>query len=219
MIEEGKLVEIKGVNTGLVERGRALASAIHDQVSCEEAIRHGLEIDRRLRWWVDFISPIVSSAYKTWKIATTRREEIAKPLQEAKDFISTKAGMWQRAEEEKRKAETLKLAAELNKGMEEEQMALAVSLEASGDREGAEAILNTEYKAAVVQPKTVVEGASFRTRWDFEVVNEAQVPRMYLAVDSMAIRKVVNALKDKTNIPGIKVFPETKAILRGECDA
>ena len=36
----------------------------------------------------------------------------------------------------------------------------------------------------------------------------SQVPREYMKLDESAIGGVVRAMKDKTNIPGIRVYPD-----------
>jgi len=220
MMEEGKLVEIKSVNTGLVERANGLALAIQDISSCGEAIQHGQEIDRRLKWWLEWISPVVEGAYKTWKTATARREEIAGPLRDAKDLISRKAGEWQRAEEQKRRAAALKTQAQVAKEFEDAKIEQAAELEAAGQNDMAEAVLEAETVIpTVIQPKTKVDGASFRTTWDFEIINPLLVPREFLAVDMVAIRKVVTALKERATISGVRIFNKSTAVLKGDKSA
>lgn len=54
------------------------------------------------------------------------------------------------------------------------------------------------------KPKT--DGLTLRENWTFEIVDESQIPREYLVPDPVKIRKVVQVMKDKTNIPGIRVF-------------
>lgn len=53
-----------------------------------------------------------------------------------------------------------------------------------------------------------VAGVQMREAWKFEVTDPAQVPREYLVVDESKIRKVVQALKGDTKIPGVRVWPE-----------
>ena len=53
------------------------------------------------------------------------------------------------------------------------------------------------------QPK--VQGTYTRTRYDFDIVDVNLIPREFLVVDTASIGRVVRAMKEKTNIPGIKV--------------
>lgn len=55
---------------------------------------------------------------------------------------------------------------------------------------------------AVLTTSTV----SFRDRYVFEVHDPEAVPREYLCPDEAKIGKVVAALKDKTSIPGVRVW-------------
>jgi len=50
------------------------------------------------------------------------------------------------------------------------------------------------------------DGVNLRDNWTFEIVDESLIPREYLIPDEVKIRKVVVALKDKTNIPGVKAI-------------
>ena len=49
------------------------------------------------------------------------------------------------------------------------------------------------------------EGTSYRITYDFDVVDASLIPREFLLINEVAIRKVVTAMKEQTNIPGIKV--------------
>ena len=63
--------------------------------------------------------------------------------------------------------------------------------------------------------KPKLQGTSVRNRYDFEIVDPNLIPREYLLVDTTAIGKVVRALKDKANIPGIKVVVKQDIVTRG----
>ncbi len=69
--------------------------------------------------------------------------------------------------------------------------------------------------APVVDSKVEVQkGVSTKVNWKFEVVDEMKVPREYLCVDEKAIGQVVRALKDKANIPGVRIYPESGISVR-----
>lgn len=57
--------------------------------------------------------------------------------------------------------------------------------------------------------------ASFTEKWNFTITNEALIPREYLMVDEVKIRRVVKALKADTKIPGVRVFDEGGVSIRG----
>lgn len=76
-------------------------------------------------------------------------------------------------------------------------------LEAAGDAEDAD-----DAREALIAAGDVADpgGVSFRDNWTFEVVDAELVPREYLMVDEKAIASVVKGLKEKTDIPGVRVF-------------
>ena len=63
--------------------------------------------------------------------------------------------------------------------------------------------------APVIQPEQPqVKGISTRQVWQFEITDIRQLPPEYLKADEKAIGGVVRALKDRTNIPGVRVYAE-----------
>jgi hypothetical protein len=67
--------------------------------------------------------------------------------------------------------------------------------------------------APVVTPQIVHQkGESVRKVMKFEVVDFKALPDEYKLSDDVKIRKVVNALKMDTNIPGVKVWEEEQQV-------
>lgn len=69
---------------------------------------------------------------------------------------------------------------------------------------------------AIVQPAMPSRVAGIHTveRWDFAIEDESKIPRNYLEPNEQAIRRTVQALKGKTDIPGVRVFRDD-SIRRG----
>ena len=61
-------------------------------------------------------------------------------------------------------------------------------------------------------PKHV--GESFRTEWRFEVIDITKVPYEYLMLNDQKVGAEAKAKKEKTNIPGIRVFPYKIQVIR-----
>lgn len=132
-----------------------------------------------------------------------------KPLVEAEEIIKPRLAAWNKEQERIRQEEEMRLQEIARKEEEERRLKEAILAEQSGDKEEAEAIINTPIQAppVVVQKTTPkVAGVSFRENWDFEIINENLIPRQYLMPNMIAIRAVVKGLKNQTNIPGVKVF-------------
>ena len=83
----------------------------------------------------------------------------------------------------------------------------------SGNSEEATEILNEPvYVAPPVVEKAVpkVEGQTMTTTWKWRVKNEHMIPRQYMKIDEVAVNAAVRSLKDKTQITGIEIYPESK---------
>jgi len=128
-------------------------------------------------------------------------------------------------QEERRKADEAariaRLKAEEEARKERERLAkLAEKQIDSGKVEKAEeTIAKMENVAPVVTPIIMPQiqkqkGESTRKNWKFEIIDEKQIPREYLLVDETKIRKVVQALKGDTNIPGVRVYSEKSMSFR-----
>lgn len=151
------------------------------------------------------------------KIATLRKaakahfESLKKPFNEAMANLRQKEKEFLQPMEQGESA-IKKLIVQYNAKrdaqLKEEQAkldALAKNLEGSG--------LSVLPSVKLEKPK--MQGTTIRNRYDFEIVDPNLIPREYLLVDTTAIGKVVRALKDKTNIPGIKVVIRQDIVTRG----
>jgi hypothetical protein len=70
-----------------------------------------------------------------------------------------------------------------------------------------------EIEEAPVVPLVPFKGsglATVRRHWAFEIVDPEAVPRLYCSPDERKIRETVEALKEAAEIPGVRVFEETK---------
>jgi len=165
----------------------------------------------------EYFEPMKKAADESKRrILETERQELSK-IEPIVSELSTKVSRWL-AEEEHRRRE----AEEAKRRAEMERLRLEAELEAKA-RE-AERIKN-ESERRLVEDRIIDEvarkeaelepipeipaaakadGVSLRDNWTFEIIDESLIPREYLIPDEVKIRKVVVALKDKTNIPGIK---------------
>ena len=60
------------------------------------------------------------------------------------------------------------------------------------------------------------EGRTVVQTWTFDIDDEALIPRQFLSPNLTAIKAMVTALKDKANIPGVKVRMETSVRRTGK---
>ena len=61
----------------------------------------------------------------------------------------------------------------------------------------------------VAQATPKQAGSVLKASWKFAIENPTIVPQEYFTLDEAKVRRVVNALGDKANIPGVRVWQET----------
>ena len=153
--------------------------------------------------------PIITKAHEAHKEAIAQKKKVDAPLVEAEGIIKPRMAAWNAEQERLRREEEERLREIARKEEEERRLKEAIAAEQSGNKDEAEAILETPVQAPpVVVPKTTpkVAGVSFTKQWKFRITDPNKIPREYLTPDEVKIGGVVRALKDKANIPGVEVF-------------
>ena len=162
--------------------------------------------------------PSVKKANEAHKEATGKRKEYLKPVEDAERQLGLKLSHWvseqkRKAEDERRKKED-----ELKKQQEAEALAQAEHFENQGMNQEAEQVIEQAQAPVFVpeqKPVQKVEGVSYTTVWDFEILDPNLIPRMYLMPDVPKIRQVAKALKENAKIPGVRVFSKQSTRVRG----
>lgn len=198
---------------------RAEAVVVNDEPSYQEALLIGQECARRSKAVEDLFKPSREAAHKAWKTITETVASFTGPLETARKTVTRKATIWQQAEQQKRDEEA-RIAQEMaNREAEERRIAAAVQMEAEGRQKLADAIIAAPVVAPVVQAAPIAKpaGVSVRENWQAEVVDferlvkavsEGKVSSAVLEPNMTTIRAMAKAMKDKTNIPGIRVWNE-----------
>jgi len=138
-------------------------------------------------------------------------------LDAARQTITQALGAYERA----RRVEQERLAREAEERARKERERLAKQAEraaAKGQEEKAaslalEADLVTPAIAPTAPPK--VPGYSSRSVWKFQIVDHDAIPREFLMPDEATIRGYVNAMKERANIPGVRIWKEESTVVRG----
>jgi hypothetical protein len=209
--------------------GQATALAVTNIESRTLAAELGRNIAGIYRRAEEWFAPMKSAAARAHKEICNKENEVLTPLKEAKQYLSAQIGAFDQAQERLRQAEERRLqeearaqaAIEAQKRAEETAINDALVLEAQGDIKGAEAVLANPvpqevYVQPVVIPRTVPKAAGVASvqNWKWRITDEKLIPREYLMVDEKSINGVVKSMKNKTNIPGIEVYPESAARFR-----
>lgn len=215
--------------------GQVTALAVVDDPTFQRAGVMLKTVKLYLRRVAEVFDPIVETAFLAHKTAVAQRKSVEQYALTAERTLKDRMGTYEQeqaairreaeriAEVERQRLEAeerTRVAVEearLQAEAEERRLAEAVAAEQAGDRVRAQALIEAPVVVAPVAPRPVfvapppvarpaVEGVSFRDDWDFEVQDAARIPREYLMVNEVQIRKVVKAMKGQTAIPGIRAF-------------
>lgn len=159
----------------------------------------------------------IQRAFQAHRALTAEKQKAEAPLAEAERVV--KAAMVAFDQEQLRIARERQHQADeaARRREEDERLARAAAMETEA-REFGDAGLKAAADLLLEQPAPVVvaplvevetpkvAGISMRDNWKFRVVDEAAIPREYLMRDDTKIGRVVKAMKDGTNIPGIVAY-------------
>jgi hypothetical protein len=181
----------------------------------------------------EVFDPIVTKAHAAHKEAVAQKKKFMDPLLSSESLVKGKVSTYRMEQERIRRAEEQRLADEQRKKDEERALAEAQELEANGEKELADLVLQTaaEAPAPVVVLESSVpkqDGIASRTNWKWRFKNgEAEALRElvkaalqneqllgFLMVNESAVGSVVRAQKSLTKIPGIEVYPDTSVSVR-----
>lgn len=203
---------------------------VHDQQSADQAtqlILLGKEMIKTIR---NFFTPLKKAADEAKKKLLDAEKAELQKVEPYIEKLQASLTAWRLEQERKRReAEEAARRAELErKRLEEELLRKAEEarrLEEEKKRiEGEEAARKAREElerkaleeaaakeAQIIPPPPVPEkpktdGLTLRENWVFEIVDESLIPREYLVPDLTKIRKVVQTLKDRTDIPGVRAY-------------
>lgn len=137
------------------------------------------------------------------KVLSDQQETILKPLREVERAVRE----WFRAPlDTYRTIENVlkQRVVDYQKTLRQEKQA---AIEAAGREPTPTAMAQLTALAAPPTPAAI----SFRKTWDFEIVDANLVPREYLLIDTVAIRKVGVATQGRQQIPGVRFFQKEGA--------
>lgn len=228
-IQENRIHENPQVKEGLALVRVARSIQVLTVEDREYASETGRQIAGISKWFTNFVKPMKEAAAAAHKAICTQENSVIEPLEGAKKYLSSQIGAFdqrienERREEEARLREKLRIEAEAEAKKQSEEQALtdAIALEAEGDSQGAAAVLNNPvpvnvYVPPVILPSVVpqTKGVVSTKNYKFRITNADLIPREYMVPDEKAIGQIVRALRDKTKIPGIEVYPDHGASFR-----
>jgi len=225
--------EVRQEAMSLTQQAETIIIVTHDHA--EQAVGF-LALTKQMRKKIaDVFDPIVRKAWEAHKEAKIQYNRAIDPVEQAEGVVKKKLGDYQ-AEEKRKHAEESFRIARLQAGieasawaeakakaeaerrrLEDDRLTAALEAAARGDNETSEKILEQEidvvpYPVVIDLPAPPVpiqklDGLSFRTDWKYEIVHPSAIPMEYMIIDEKKIGQVVRALKEKTNIPGVRPYP------------
>lgn len=137
-------------------------------------------------------------------------KEASAPLLQVVGVIDQRLLTWTQEQEAVRlEAEKARRAEEMAR-LEAEASAAALDGDEKAEAEIEKNLTRLEVKPIEVNRsiKTAAATTYVHETWKFAISDASLIPREYLIPDEVAIGKIVRAMKERTNIPGIKAYAE-----------
>jgi len=151
------------------------------------------------------------TTFSAWKAVVSQEKGHMDGIEDARRIDKQKMAAWQKKIEGERQAEETKLRVEAQKRAEDEALARAQALAASGQHDEADSILASPPEVApIVIAKTAPKSETvIREIWKFRIINPLLIPNEYKTIDEKKIGGGVRALGSATNIPGVEAYQES----------
>lgn len=185
-----------------------------DYVKASEILK---EIKRRIKTIDDRLEPEKAKAYAAYQGWLNLIKELKGPYLEKEMEIKGHMLSWDREQEHIRREAEEKAREEARRIAEEEKLRMAIAVEATGEKEIAETILNSpvEVPPIIIPRPEKVEGISSRGTWKFKVVDPDLVPREFLKIDDVKLGQYGRAMKESARVPGVEFYLEKSIAARG----
>lgn len=155
------------------------------------------------------LDPLRAKAHEAWKGVVALIKALTDPLDRARDLYQSKRITWS-AEQERQRQKAEHRAREAARREEEaRRLEEAIAIEEAGDPQLAEALLAEPVVAPpIILPSLVpkLEGVSQRRTWKARVVDEASVPREWMAVDQKKLDAYARATRGSAHVPGVEFY-------------
>jgi hypothetical protein len=192
-----------------VENPEALARETKDAEAVLELIQE-FHIETQADY--DFADEALGDAKAQWKSLEARKKKATAPLLESLKEIRSWFKPPQTFYEQAERLLKAKIAEAHQRAREAQDAALAEAQAAflHGETELVDHAVEAAAHAEVVQSPHV----TLSPVWQWEIVNEAEIPRDFMIPNRMAIGAVVREFKGETQIPGIRVWQDERVIRR-----
>jgi hypothetical protein len=213
---------------------------VRDQGTLLKANEFFLTIKALRKKIAQTFDPIITAAHKTHQEAIAQRKLVEEPLIIAEKYLNGQVTDYKREqdrirlEEERLRQEAIKIETGRKQKEENDRLARAAELEASGAKEEAEALVNEAieekekpmevYVSPPTTPKVELQGATIKEYWHAEIydlralckaVGEGKAPLAYIDANMPTLNTLARRLMKELNIPGVKAVSTTSMAATG----
>lgn len=195
-----------------------ISKAIHNQPTVDAAVVWCQDRMAEMDVVENKYSTLREFLHRSHKAVTARIADLVAPRKEAIAVVKEGIRAWKWKEDQKRRDEEARLAAEAKKREEEQKINAAITLEEQGNETMANVVLNSpSLAAAPVIPEAKAKDASVRKSWGVRVTDKTAllkavaggaVPELAIEVDVAWLKKMAKQMDGNLNYPGIEVFPD-----------
>ncbi|MCK4859203.1 MAG: hypothetical protein KAS87_01455 [Candidatus Omnitrophica bacterium] len=183
-------------------------------INSQATLDRANEFMKGVKTYIKAVADMMDPAIKKGKAAVAENISIKKRLQapakEAEGIVKPAITKYLADQDEIRS----KAKEEIDQAIEK-KFEKARDIERLGDKEKAAEIRKTETAMAeTIPPKVKAAGTYLTKYWTWEEVDPDLIPRHLYVLDILEINRIVREQKDKTNIPGIRVFQKASSRTR-----
>lgn len=219
-VEFMEIQELEKESLSVNEQAHALQVQNREQLSLASEF---LKTVKALKQSIaETFDPIIENTRRAWKEAIAQKDKHLDPLEKAEKLVLEKTNFYLVEERKAREIEEARLREQQRKEKEDLDRKAAVAAK-NGHVEKAAALQEQAKLAGAATPMAssasaapTPKGLVQRTDWKFKIVDPKKVPRKFLVPDLQAIGSYVRAMKDKANIPGVQVYPESSTYQKKE---
>jgi len=189
---------------------RATFITVHSQATLDRANEFLKGVKTYRKQIADLMDPAIKKGREAVAENVSIKKRLDDPAKAAEEIVKPVITKYLAEQDELRQKEKEKLEQAVEKKFEE-----AREIERLGDKNKAEEIRKAETAVADALPPPFKAAGTFLTKhWTWEVEDHLKIPSRYFTLDILKINKEVREKKEKTDIPGIRVFQKASSKTR-----
>jgi hypothetical protein len=196
---------------------QAQALKVVDHETYERMAEFVLTLRKMVKYFEDLYRPRIRQADEVTEGLRKDMRKLQEPARTAQIYGDRQLAAYDALQARIAEQKRLKEQAEKDEREKQQKQELSDLLRKLGEVESADEVLTApSEEPPVFIPKDTprVAGLTYREDWKFEIAEPDALPREYLMPDEVKIGRVVRALRNTTNIPGVRVYSVRVAIGR-----